>query len=660
VTAQEDALAALSRLQQLTQLTIGWPFILGVGASLSSAAIRLQHMPEGLQSLDLTCCEGWDTENRDALAPLARLQQLTELRIGKVQPEQLGQLPPALQQLDVSLLVGADLEHHIRAAAWYQQHAGIVRRLVLDGGKPDLRWYDLKRYLEDGWAYVIEAMPEAFDAVATAAAGSEADSALPPAVCAVSTATQAPAPQQTFISAPTSSSSSSSSSSSGKYPLQSLQVVHMPWLLDGKTLGSLPVSSLTELECSLDSGCERLVASLSSLTALNSLRIAFTRSKDDYCNSLVDLPDSAFAPLSALLQLTQLQLGHVRAQQLAHLQLPQLQQLRAIVARVDMWQDDQAQQPFDVSHLSSLTLLHINSSWVHGDGFPSSLRAVTWEFPTEVDFEPDVADRLSSAEMNLQPLLQLGALEMVHFIFYDLQPAQILHGLLHELVTAGEYGKHVVWRMAARAAERGVVGNVQPAAAAGGGVQSGAAEASWGAAPLKSVRLMYDKLHHGFASMPASTVQAFGALQLTVLAIHGGNRLHIHLGLEVTPAQLGAVLQRLPLLRILELAYFALLCDEAAAADASVQTDSLSAAQQHDMQPNHSAAGVISLVSAIRQLPKLQTLCVEVPLQLQQATASQVAAALEQLLPSIKLRDTTHSSLPPAFILSSTVRVRGA
>jgi hypothetical protein len=175
------------------------------------------------------------------------------------------------------------------------------------------------------------------------------------------------------------------------------------------------------------------------------------------------------------------------------------------------------------------------------------------------------------------------------------------------------------------------------------------------------VRLEYNE---GFASMPTATVQSLGALQLTELAIHGGchsgNTMQTFLGVEVTPAQLGAVLQRLPLLRNLELAYFALLCDEAAAADTSAQADSLSAAQQQDMQPHHSAAGVISLVSAVGQLTKLQTLCVEVPLQLQQAAASQVAAALEQLLPSIELRDPSRSRRPPAFLLSTSVRVWGA
>jgi hypothetical protein len=645
ITAQGDALAALSRLQQLTQLTIGWPFVLGAGTSLSSAAIQLQHMPDGLRSLDLTCCEGWGTRNH-ALAPLSRLQQLTELRIGKVRPGQLGKLPPALQQLDVTL--DADLKHHVKAAAWYQQHAGIVRRLVLDGGEEGLRWKDYDEYLEDGWEDVLEALPEAFDAVAKAAAGP--DTVQLPAFGATSTATPAPAPQQTCTTAPTAANSSSSS----KYSLQLLQVVHMPWLLDGQTLASLPANSLTELECSLDSGCERLVASLSSLTALHSLRIAYSCSKDDYCDSLMDLRDSAFAPLSALLQLTQLQLGHVRAQQLAHLQLPQLQQLRAIVARVyPVWQDEQPQQLFDVSHLSSLTLLHINSSWLQGDSFPSSLRAVTWEFPREVSFDPEVAKRMSS-EMNLQPLLQLAALEKLHFIFHDLRPAQLQHGPLHKLVYGHDdwrfesmSGEDVVWHMAASAAEQGAYGGVQP----------GVAEACWGAVPLKSVRLMYDKLQHGFASMPTATVQALGALQLTELAIHRGSYFKAHLGLEVTPVQLGEVLQRLPLLQRLDVVYFALLCDaELALADVSA----LPAQQQQQkvvrMQPYHSAAGVTALVSAIGQLPKLQALQLELPLLLNPnlpADLQALESALERWLPRVCLQNNASrgSSSSPLFLL---------
>jgi hypothetical protein len=654
VTAQGDALAALSRLQQLTQLTIGWPIKVGLGASLSSAAIQLQHMPEGLRSLDLTCCEGWDEdEDPDALVPLSRLQQLTELRLGKVQPEQLGQLPPALQQLDVTLL--ASVEDHRKAAAWYQQLANIVRRLVLDGGEEGMRWEDLSEYLEDGWDDVLDAFPEAFNAVAQAAAAAAAaelgaGNAQLPASRATGTETQAPAPQQTFPSAATAINSSSSSTSSMQL-LQSLQVVHMPWLL-GESLGSLPASSLTELECSLDSGCERLVASLSGLTALHSLRIAYSDTKHSYFNSLIALPDTALAPLSALLQLTQLQLWRVRAQQLAHLQLLQLQQLRAIVARVyPITQDNPPHQLFDVSHLSSLMLLHINSCWMQDDGFPSSLREVTWEFSARE------SNNRGAAEIKLQPLLQLGALGKAHFIFKDLRPARLQQGLLHTLLNhrpltwrfERESGEEVVWRMAASAAKQDAGGDVQPAVAA-------AADACWGAGPLESVRLMFDELPYGFASMPKATVQALGALQVTELAIHGGRFKGTHLRLEVTPAQLSEVLQRLPLLQRLELEFFALLCDDEAVGLADLPAQPVQK-QQVCLQLRHSAAGVTALVSAIAQLFKLQALQLALPLLLSpERDMQEVESALERWLPHFYLlHQVSFGTSSPLYMLCRRV-----
>jgi hypothetical protein len=103
------------------------------------------------------------------------------------------------------------------------------------------------------------------------------------------------------------------------------------------------------------------------------------------------------------------------------------------------------------------------------------------------------------------------------------------------------------------------------------------------------------------------------------------------MGLEVTPAQLGEVLQRQPLPQHLELKYFALLCDaELALHDAyalPMQQQQQQQQQQQEvvrmqqqqqevvrMQPCHSAAGVTALVSAIGQLPKLQALQLELPL----------------------------------------------
>jgi hypothetical protein len=80
VTAQGDGLAALSRLQQLTQLTFGWP-----RPYADSAAVPLQYMPKTLHSLDITCCDMWRGAGQHVLAPLSRLQQLTELRLGRGQ-----------------------------------------------------------------------------------------------------------------------------------------------------------------------------------------------------------------------------------------------------------------------------------------------------------------------------------------------------------------------------------------------------------------------------------------------------------------------------------------------------------------------------------------------------------------------------------------------
>jgi hypothetical protein len=187
VIVQEDAVAALSRLQQLTQLTIGWPYT-------STATVKLQHMPAGLQSLDLTCSREWGFLGQHALAPLSRLQQLTELRLGQVQSEQLGQLPPALQQLDLTLL--ANKQGHRKAASWYQLHAHIVRRLVLDGGMTYLNLRFLDSHLQDGWAVVLAAFPAAFDAAAAAAAAAlGAGNTQLPAYGETRTAAQAPALQ---------------------------------------------------------------------------------------------------------------------------------------------------------------------------------------------------------------------------------------------------------------------------------------------------------------------------------------------------------------------------------------------------------------------------------------------------------------------------------
>jgi hypothetical protein len=252
VTEQKDALAALSRLQQLTQLTLG-----------CESTSALQDIPTGLRSLELTSSGEWEQAGQDALAPLSRLQQLTELRLGKVLPEQLGQLPPALQQLDLVLAI--DEENHKQATAWFQQHAGILRRLVLDSGFYGawIRW-DKEAY--EGysrlywWERPLAGLAAGFEAAATAPAAATAARQQATATAAAAAA-QPAAPM-----IDTTPNTTSSSSSSGSFTLQSLHALHMPWVLSGHNLRTLPASSLTELECYIHFSCEQAVDALSSLT----------------------------------------------------------------------------------------------------------------------------------------------------------------------------------------------------------------------------------------------------------------------------------------------------------------------------------------------------------------------------------------------------------
>jgi hypothetical protein len=608
---QQDALAAFSRLQQLTQLTVGFsPF---------SALQHLRH----LRSLDITDC--W-VESEDALAPFAGLQQLTELRLGKLQPQQLrGQLPPALQQLDVTLLADLGSQHHEQAAAWFKQHAGVVRRLVLDGECLQFRGeIDWKYVWGEDEAYndtmaALEVVAEAFASVAAAAAA-------PPVPGTASTTT-------------------TTSSSSSRYPLQSLHVVNLPWLLDANAVRSLPASSLTELECSMNfSSGQELVAAISSLTALQALRIAYAgcpRYAIDDDPAIIEQPDSVLAPLSALQQLTQLQLPMVRAAQLAQLRLPRLQQLTATAGRIRHKSEEAVKLPqecpLELSQMTALTCLKIGSSTLLAcDSLPGSLHAVDWKLLRPAWRAGPNAD---VASFSLQPLQQQQGLESLHLTFHDMRPDLCPSGLLHGLQDG--YGRRYndyksdMWRLKESSAEQGIAGG------------SGLADAAtvWGCMPLKSVRLAvgHDQGQYVFGRMPTSAVQALGALPLTELAIVGGVHMLIRLGLDITPAQLAKVVQRLLLLQHLQLEYFAMRCDESVVAATAAQQ------QQQGMQPYHSAAGVIAFISAAAGLPSLHKLQLWLPLMLQPAAAQQVKAVLRQQLPNlgkVRLQDTQTEMWP--------------
>uniref|UniRef100_A0A383VDM1 Uncharacterized protein n=1 Tax=Tetradesmus obliquus TaxID=3088 RepID=A0A383VDM1_TETOB len=81
-------------------------------SSIWAAGILLQ-LPDSLKVLDLSGTNAAAAALRvRALAPIARLQQLTELRLGPVLVCQLlaAQLPPLLQQLDVTVELDSVLQ----------------------------------------------------------------------------------------------------------------------------------------------------------------------------------------------------------------------------------------------------------------------------------------------------------------------------------------------------------------------------------------------------------------------------------------------------------------------------------------------------------------------------------------------------------------------
>lgn len=74
-----------------------------------------------------------EPEYQHVLSPITRIQQLTELRVGIVRPSHLlaVQLPPLLQQLDVTVELAGKHTALLELAGWLRQHGRIVRHLGL-------------------------------------------------------------------------------------------------------------------------------------------------------------------------------------------------------------------------------------------------------------------------------------------------------------------------------------------------------------------------------------------------------------------------------------------------------------------------------------------------------------------------------------------------
>uniref|UniRef100_A0A383WI33 F-box domain-containing protein n=1 Tax=Tetradesmus obliquus TaxID=3088 RepID=A0A383WI33_TETOB len=198
------------------------------------------------------------------------LQQVTRLDISQVRPALLhamaGQLPPQLQQLHVGLDAGGDARELELLASWLQQHGHIVSSMTVGG----------TRCAGPGWAAAWTAVAAAFQAAEAAAPPPAADDAAP---------------------------------GGKRWQLQSLSVdmgADETAAALQQLLQHLPAHSLTQLGCCVSwAGAGQLhappVNELRRLTGLCSLHL-------NIGHDTTQQTDQLLAPLSALPQLTELQL----------------------------------------------------------------------------------------------------------------------------------------------------------------------------------------------------------------------------------------------------------------------------------------------------------------------------------------------------------------
>jgi hypothetical protein len=235
----------------------------------------------------------------NAFAPLAKgLQPLTELHIDPVWPAQLLQLPPKLQQLHITLR-GYSVQDVQQLLEWLPSHTSILSGLQLDDWPG---YYALDDELEE-WAAALSTLATAFAAASAAAAAATAESA----------------------------------AADGSWRLASLSVLGVTRAASAAPLlRSLPADSLTYLACDVVLTRNADVNALCSLTALRHLRLQDRHlggdeedeeDEDGHYHPRAGCMHMVLAPLSALQQLTRLELSAASSLQLQQLQLPRLQHL---------------------------------------------------------------------------------------------------------------------------------------------------------------------------------------------------------------------------------------------------------------------------------------------------------------------------------------------
>jgi hypothetical protein len=542
----------------------------------------------------------------DALAPLAAgLQQLTELHINPVTPAQLQLLPPKLQQLHITGQMYS-LQQVLQLADWVDRKGSVLCSLKF-------HWF-------------------------CSPSGAEHDSALTALAAAFAAVAEAPAKPAAAATAPAPAAGNGVQLAS--LSVEGLSCTSAPV---APLLMALPASSLTHLEFNISWTSEADVRALCSLTALKRLQLQGTRDLfslmrhtarvarsglqraqragwtaacrpppntmpkklgvraiDAVDHSVAGQSDSVLVQLSALQQLTRLELLYVRREQLQHLQLPRLQHLDVLVV------DSMAGVPLLLGHMTALTALAVEDagSWSPADQLPPNLISLKLVLGGIKDKgrSSSTASQNScdDSSISLQPVLGLGQLQKLH-LDMECEDGAVQAGEIAQLSTLRSLQQvRIVWdsfKLESNATLEGMA-------------------AAFALLPLKALTWRH-------AGMSAAVMQQLGCLQgLTSLELVGRENM---LGSQerVTPAQLAVAVRQLEALQYLHLSG----CDYGGVEDTA-------AADDFD--------GVVELVQAVDGLKHLFAVSVDLAVQLKGASVNQLQpAAVQQLSPNLLARGCT-------------------
>jgi hypothetical protein len=396
--------------------------------------------------------------------------------------------------------------------------------------------------------------------------------------------------------------------------LQQLTQLHVdPVTPAAPLLQTLPVGNLTHLACDVGWANSTDMAALCSLTGLRSLRLRerlHDASDKDEGGENAEHPDTdeedddgavpfpvlagglrrALMPLSALQQLTRLELSVASSKQLQHLQLPRLQHL--VLQKLAYYGPAKPQL---LGNLSSLVVLDVRECFglFAADQLPPYLRTLKLHFstPTNIFRVTRYLDHAS-----LLPLLNLSRLEQLHLdlLGVDCTAAAAAHEVAQLSTLRALQRVHIVWRSKR---QRPVYGTAAAFAAA------------FQLLPLKGLTW-----HH--QGLPAAVLQQLGDLQgPTALALHTEHAYTREQEDGVTVAQLAALLRRLTALQCLHL-----------------YRDTAAAGSGQSEEVCDDINAITELLQAICSLQQLSAVGASVYVKLPDAAVTQLNGSLPQLL----------------------------